>query len=300
MARVATAELKRLKTLNAEFDRAAKILVQKDIELSRANQRLKSLNLDLQRGAQLLVRRDLELSSANERLRDLDRAKSEFVSIVAHQLRTPLSAVKWVVKMLVDGDAGALNAEQQSLLTKGYQSNERMIRLVNDLLDVVRIESGQQPYRFAPVQLADLVQDVVADFIGPLQKKRLQLTLDPPTPVLPRVTADAEKIRLAVQNLMENAVNYTPEGGRITVHFRDLGHHVELAFNDTGIGIPAHQQRQVFTKFFRGDNAVKMETDGSGLGLFITKSIIEKHRGRIWCESQERAGTTFHFTLPTA
>lgn len=293
-------ELKRLKSLNAELDLAARILVRKDIDLSHANQRLKGLNLDLQRAAQLLVRRDLELSSANERLRELDRTKSEFVSIVAHQLRTPLSAVKWVLKMLLDGDAGALAAEQQSLLGKGYESNERMIRLVNDMLDVVRIESGKVTYHFAPVQLADLAQDLLLDFIGPIKKKNLTLAFDTPTTKLPQVLADAEKIRTALQNLIDNAIRYTPAKGAITLRLQPVGRQVWVTVSDTGIGVPQHQHHQLFSRFFRGDNAIKMATDGSGLGLFIARSIIEKHHGRIWFESRENDGSSFHFTLPRA
>ncbi|MDD5110823.1 MAG: HAMP domain-containing sensor histidine kinase [Patescibacteria group bacterium] len=228
-----------------------------------------------------------------------DDAQSEFITIVAHQLRTPLSAVKWVLRMLIDGDVGELTPEQKSLLLKGYQSNERMINLVNDMLNVSLIESGRLPYRFGDHQLEDVLQRALFDFIGPIQRKKITLVLNEPPKKLPLVHMDPDRIRTAVQNLIDNAVEYTPPGGRITVALKKTGRDVEIAVQDSGIGIPADQQKKIFTRFFRGENAIRTETDGSGLGLFVVSSIITKHGGRVWFESQENKGTTFHCTLPT-
>lgn len=268
--------------------------------MAQAKVELQTLKGEFENSARLLVRRDVELSSLNERLRELDRAKSGFVSIVAHQLRTPLSAVKWVIKMVLDGDVGPLNPEQREFLHKGYDSNERMIRLINDMLDVVQIESGKLRYELGAVQIEELIHDVLLEFVGLLQQKHLKLTLDLPNSPLPPVYGDAGKIRIVLQNLIDNAMKYTPERGRVTIRCRPEGPALKVIVEDSGIGIPDHQQTQVFTRFFRGDNAIKMETDGSGLGLFIIKNIVEHLGGKIWFTSQENAGSTFTFTVPRA
>lgn len=226
-------------------------------------------------------------------------AESEFVTIVAHQLRTPLSAVKWVMKMLLDGDVGELTAEQKSLLQKGYQSNERMINLVNDLLNVALIESGRLNYRIGSHSLEDLLHRVLLDFVAPLRQKKITLELDAPDQ-LPPVRVDHERIATVLHNLLDNAVQYSPANSTIKIMLHPSGRAVEVAVQDSGIGIPAAQQGKIFNRFYRGDNAIKMQTDGSGVGLFVVKSIVEKHGGTVWFESTERQGSTFHFTLPAA
>ncbi len=226
-------------------------------------------------------------------------AESAFVTVVAHQLRTPLSAVKWVMKMLLDGDAGKLTSEQKSLLEKGYQSNERMINLVNDLLNVALIESARLTYRMAPHALADVLDRVLLDFVAPLKRKKITLTRDAPDR-LPPVQIDPERIATVLHNLLDNAVQYSPAHGHLAITLHPTGRAVEVTIKDSGIGIPAHQQKKIFTRFYRGENARKVATDGSGVGLFIVKSIVEKHGGRVWFESLEHRGSTFHFTLPSA
>lgn len=227
-----------------------------------------------------------------------DLAQSEFVTIVGHQLRTPLSAVKWVMKMLLDGDVGELTREQKNLLWKGYQSNERMINLVNDMLNVALIESGRLAYRFTRHSLEEVLHRVLLDFVGPLQRKKISLALEISSPPRKDVRMDPDRIATALHNVIDNAIEYTPDGGSIRIGIRTDGQTIEIWVKDSGIGIPPAEQEKIFNRFFRGRKAVQMETDGSGVGLFIVKSIIEQHGGRIWFESQVDRGTTFHLLLP--
>lgn len=228
----------------------------------------------------------------------VERMKTEFVSIAAHQLRTPLSAIKWTLRMLLEGDLGDLNEEQQEYVEKTYKSNERMIRLINDLLNVTRIEEGRYLYERTPTNIVEMIQSLVDSYKDEVKKRDIVLEVNKPKEDLPKVEVDPEKVRLAAQNLVENAIKYTLEGGTVTVTIRRVKDEVEISIKDTGIGIPEEQQDRVFSKFFRGVNALKEETEGSGLGLFITKNIIEAHGGNVWFESQVGEGTTFYFTVP--
>jgi PAS domain S-box-containing protein len=228
----------------------------------------------------------------------VERMKSEFVSISAHQLRTPLAAIKWTLRMILDGDAGSVNQEQKELLNKTYLSNERMIFLINDLLDVTRIEEGRDLYKPILADIESVIQFVVNSYKEETQRRKIKLEFKKPASGAPKVLLDVEKMRLAIQNLLDNAIKYSLAGGEVTVSLRYDKKEIEVAVRDTGVGIPQYQRERIFTKFFRGSNVIKMETDGSGLGLFIVKNIIEAHGGRIWFASEENKGTTFYFTIP--
>jgi len=230
----------------------------------------------------------------------VERMKTEFVSIAAHQLRTPLSAIKWTLRMVLDGDTGKLNAEQQELLEKTYVSNERMISLINDLLNVSRIEEGRFLYKQQLVNLEDIVSVVIESSQELLKMKKMTLTFDKPKESLPQVSVDKEKMELAVQNLLENSVKYTPEGGKINISLEKNDRNIVFKIKDTGVGIPEDQHERIFTKFFRSDNVIRMETEGSGLGLYTTRNIIDAHKGKIWFDSKEGEGTIFYFTIPIA
>jgi PAS domain S-box-containing protein len=232
------------------------------------------------------------------REREIDRMKTEFVSIAAHQLRTPLSAIKWTLRMILDGDVGKISKEQAELLEKGYQSNERMITLINDLLNVARIEEGRFVYNPTPQSLEEIIKKTIDALSGIIEKKKLKLVFKKPKEPLPKVRVDKEKIGLVIQNLLDNAIRFNKPGGKVTVSINYDKINIRIMIQDTGIGIPDSQQDQIFSKFFRADNAVKSETEGTGLGLFICKNIIEAHGGKIWFESKEGQGTTFWFTLP--
>ena len=229
----------------------------------------------------------------------IERMKTEFVSLTAHQLRTPLSAIKWTLRMLLDGDLGKITEEQKDFIEKTYGSNERMISLINDLLDITRIEEGRYLYKPVLTDFEAICQFVINSFKEEIKKKKIKFEFKEPLKKLPQVKVDVEKIRLAINNLLDNAIRYTPAGGRVTVSLSRGKKEIELSVKDTGVGIPKDQQERVFTKFSRGANVIRMATEGSGLGLFITKNIIEAHGGKIWFESEEGEGTTFYFTLPT-
>jgi len=228
----------------------------------------------------------------------VERMKTEFVSIAAHQLRTPLSAIKWTLRMVLDGDTGEVTPEQKELLEKTYVSNERMISLINDLLNVSRIEEGRFLYKQQLANLEDIVSVVTDNSQELLKMKKMTLTFDKPKEPLPQVSIDKEKMELAVQNLLENAVKYTPEGGKINISVEKNNNNIVFKIKDTGVGIPDDQHERIFTKFFRGDNVIRMETEGSGLGLYTTRNIVDAHKGKIWFDSKEGEGTTFYFTIP--
>jgi len=228
----------------------------------------------------------------------VEKMKTEFVSLSAHQLRTPLSAIKWTLKMLLDGDLGALTQEQRDFIEKTYKSNERLINLVNDLLNVTRIEEGRYIYGpvFADLELITL--SVVDSYREMISKKKIKFELKKSQKKLLKIPMDVEKMRLVISNLIDNAVKYTPLEGEIIVSINRTDGELEFRIADTGVGIPEKQQKRVFTKFFRGANAVRINTEGTGLGLFVAKNIIEAHGGKIWFDSKEEQGTTFYFTLP--
>ena len=226
--------------------------------------------------------------------------KSEFISVAAHQLRTPLSAIKWVIKLLMDGDAGDVNEEQKTLLGKGFESNERMIRLVNDLLNVSRIEEGRFQYKFSVGSIREMMDSVVEELQPSIKERKIQFKMLYEQQQLPDIRFDSSKLRLAIQNLIDNAIRYTPEGGKVTVTAGSDANKKNMRIDvaDTGVGIPKDQQEKMFTKFFRADNVVRMQTDGSGLGLFIVKNIVTKHNGQVSFVSEPGQGTTFTIHVP--
>lgn len=233
-----------------------------------------------------------------KRIKEMDQLKSEFISVAAHQLRTPLSAVKWAIKMIMDGDLGAITEEQKNFLKQGYDSNERMITLVNDLLNVARIEEGKFGYEYKEEKIEDLVSSIISELKHTVEEKMIDLNLNIPTGGLPNIAMDQKKMRLALQNVIDNAVKYTPGKGKVTITLKNDKMKLEMIVEDTGIGIPKDQQSRMFSKFFRGQNAVKKQTEGTGLGLFISKNIINKHGGDISFVSEENKGTKVYISLP--
>ncbi len=225
--------------------------------------------------------------------------KSEFVSIAAHQLRTPLSAIKWTVTSMLDGDFGEFNEEQRKYLEQANFSNERMINLVDDLLNLSRIEEGRYVYKNASVRVGDLLQAAVSTVETKIKNKNIKLNIEK-MEKLPEIIADQEKIKLVIQNFLDNAINYSYKSGTVYVSVEDNPSRREILFKikDEGIEIPKEQKDRIFTKFFRAENALRTETVGSGLGLFINKNIIEAHGGKTWFESGKKKGTIFYFTLP--
>ena len=231
----------------------------------------------------------------------IDKLKSEFVSIAAHQLRTPLSAIKWIIKMILDGDVGQLNLEQEELLLKGYKSNERIIQLVDDLLDISRIEEGRFGYNFKYCSFENVLETAIDNSAALIAKSHIKIVIDKPKK-LPEIYMDPERILLVLQNLLDNAIKYAPEFSQVNIKAEVMAKEkiLKVIVKDQGVGIPLVDQPKLFSKFFRATNAVRLETEGTGLGLFIAKNIIEKHNGIINIKSEEGQGTEVFFSLPVA
>lgn len=283
--------------LERSFDISSKEFLEMNSKISKL---VEELNIEKQSIEKKVSERTIELTIANERLTELDKVKSEFISVAAHQLRTPLSAIKWTLSLLIEDNSVNLSSEQLDLLKKGYESNEHIINLINDMLLVTRIESGKIIFNPTMVHIEDLIQSVLLEFEGKKNIQDIEIQFEKPAGTLPYVNIDTEKMRWVIQNLVDNALNYTHQKGIITIKAYEENEMIKVSISDNGIGIPLHQQSSIFSKFFRADNATKFQTSGSGLGLFIVKNTIDMHGGSVYFESVLGEGTTFYFTIPKA
>lgn len=237
----------------------------------------------------------------------LDRMKTEFVSTVSHELRTPLTAIKGYVDLIASGQTGPLTDVQREFLSLVQTSTRRLTALINDMLDISRIESGRIALRRESVDYLPLVRQTVRMMEGEANKKRIPVRIEvigteseTDESALPHVSGDSDRITQVLVNLLSNSIKYTPAGGAVTVSVEFEGDFVTTCVADTGIGIGAEDQARLFQKFFRADNSTTREVGGTGLGLAITRAILEKLNGSIWVESELGKGSRFYFTLPTA
>lgn len=258
---------------------------------------VKSVQLEIKRKEQLQEMTD-KLAIANDQLRKLDNAKSEFISIASHQLRTPLTAVKGFISLLLEGSYGKMTRKQEDVLNKVYTSNERLVDLVEDLLNLSRIESGRMEYTFAPVKMEDVLREIYDTFIIRAKDNKLYLDLKLPENPLPEISTDKNKIREIISNLVDNALKYTPKGG-VTVRLTGDEEKMTVAVSDTGIGVPKDELPYLFAKFSRGKDTLRLNTGGTGLGLHVGQRMIEELHGKIWVESAGKdKGSTFFVELP--
>lgn len=238
------------------------------------------------------------LAIANERLRELDNAKSEFISIASHQLRTPLTAIKGYISLLLEGSYGKMSPAIQDVLDKVYSVNSRLVQLVEDLLNVSRIESGRIQYAFEPTQIEPVIAELVDMFTPTAKDKHLTLQMNLSKTPLPKLTIDANKIKEVTSNLIDNALKYTKEGG-VTVSVEARQDAARIIVADTGIGIHPEDMKNLFQKFLRSKETTKMVVSGAGLGLYVGRNFIEAHGGKVWAESDgENTGSRFIIELP--
>jgi signal transduction histidine kinase len=223
--------------------------------------------------------------------------KGGFVSLVPHELRTPLTSIKGYVHFLMSGDIGEVSGEQQEFLEVINHNADRLGGMINDFLDLARIESGHIDLAKVPVDLASLVSQVVASFRLQFEAKQQQLVIALADD-MPLVMGDTERLVQIITNLVSNAHKYTPSGGTITISTRQEGIALQLSIADTGIGLTLDEQGQLFTRFYRARNRTTQAIGGTGLGLTITKSLVEMHGGSIAIESEPGLGTTVTVTLP--
>lgn len=229
--------------------------------------------------------------------REIERAKDELVSLVSHQLRTPPTGIKWYAGMLLEEEVGTINDMQRAYLREINYNNERMIDVVNALLSVSRIELGTFVVEPKLTDVTKLVEGVISEVILHAEEKHLEIVRKYPPEPHP-IMIDPTLVRMIVQNLIFNAVKYTAENGKITVGYEVVGPEFHMSVEDTGCGIPREDQKNIFTKLFRADNARKIDSSGTGLGLYIVKRIINEMGGHIHFTSEENKGTVFVIAVP--
>lgn len=231
--------------------------------------------------------------------KEIDKAKTEFVSLASHQLRTPLSTINWYTEMLLAGDVGKLNAGQEGYLKEVYKGNQRMVSLVNALLSVSRMDLGTFIFEPEPTDVTRLLQMVIEEQKFHIDRKKITISTAFQK-LIPKIQADPKLLSMVVQNLLSNAVKYTPEKGtiKVTLIRRRSKKSLLLTLEDSGYGIPKGQQDKIFSKLFRADNVREKDTEGTGLGLYIAKSVVDNSGGKVWFDSEENKGSTFYLELP--
>lgn len=240
-----------------------------------------------------------ELQRSNDQLRGLDTAKEEFVSMASHQLRTPLTSIKGYISMVLEGDVGRVTKMQRQLLREAFTSSERMVHLINEFLNVSRVQTGKFMIDKRRIDLAKIAAQEVKALQTTAEARGLRLNLTCANAEI-LVLADEAKIRQVIMNFIDNALYYSRPDSDIDIALSVKKSTAELTVTDHGIGVPAKQQSKLFTKFFRADNARTQRPDGTGVGLYLAKMVIDGHDGKLIFSSKEGEGSTFGFRLPLA
>ncbi|MEI8343536.1 MAG: HAMP domain-containing sensor histidine kinase [Candidatus Moraniibacteriota bacterium] len=294
------------------------ILIKLVEEKDRQREALEIANKEISERKEQLQHMADSLAIANDQLRKLDNAKTEFISIASHQLRTPITAVKGFVSLILEGSYGEIGAGVQGALEKVYISSERLVALIEDLLNVSRIESGRMAFVFEKANVGKLLKELYDNFVLVAKEKKFYLELKLSETPLPEIVMDYAKIRELVSNFIDNALKYTEKGGvTIKAELKDegvvidengfviagkksqFGKMVRITVSDTGIGIPKEEIPYLFKKFSRGKDVSRLHVGGTGLGLYVGKAIAENHHGQVWVESDGKGlGSRFIIEIP--
>ena len=232
-----------------------------------------------------------------ERLAEANRIKSEFVSIVSHQLRSPLSNLKWVIEFLMSGKVCSVSEKQAEYFKILKENNDRMVNLIADLLIVSKIDQNQIFLNKEKISLVELIQEIIRKKDSFIKALNVEIDFSFEKD-LPLAITDSLQIKIIMENLLDNAIRYTEKQGKVLISLKKKKNNFLVEIKDNGIGIPQRDQKYIFHKFFRSDNIKRHQTEGSGLGLYIAKSIVQKLGGKINFKSQEGVGSTFWFSLP--
>lgn len=238
----------------------------------------------------------LQLKESNIKLKALDETKDDFISMASHQLRTPLTSVKGYISLVLEGDAGKLTPLQKEMLEQAFQSSQRMVYLIADLLNVSRLKTGKFIIEPTDVNLAKIVGEELSQLTEIARAHQLTLIYKEPKN-FPDLRLDETKIRQVIMNFADNAIHYTPAGGKVEVQLLNKEHAIEFRVVDNGLGVPKAEQAHLFTKFYRAGNARKARPDGTGLGLFMAKKVVIGSGGVLIFESKEGKGSTFGFSF---
>jgi len=239
-----------------------------------------------------------ELTEVVEELKRVSKRKSDFVSSVSHELRTPLTSIKGYASILLSKSLGEIPEAIKQRLEKINQHSDELVHMINDLLDISRLESGRVFMKTEPCSLKEIAQAALDLLSGQIKEKDLLISLDIPSEV--KVNVDRAQIQRVFVNLISNAIKFTPQNGKISLNTKSAKNFIQVNISDTGIGIPPEEKEIIFEEFYRVDNSINEKIKGTGLGLSLVKNIVEVHKGAIWVESKLGAGSTFSFLLPTA
>jgi len=233
-----------------------------------------------------------------EKERNLEKIKTEFINVFAHQMRTPLSEVKWALQMFIEQDFGAVNSKQKTVIEKSLKSNNQVISLVNNLLDIAQLEEGNIIYHKVPTDFKPLITEIIADFEYKIKKRKVLVNLQMTDKNIPLILIDKNKVKIALSNILDNAIKYSDFGKKINISLVIDSKYAKIAIQDQGIGIAVNEQDKIFSKFYRGNKAGRMDTEGNGIGLYLAKKIIQENYGDITYRSQENKGTEFIIKFP--
>ncbi|MBU4341236.1 MAG: PAS domain-containing sensor histidine kinase [Candidatus Altiarchaeota archaeon] len=246
---------------------------------------------------QEIIEANKKLMDANKKLKELDKMKDEFLSTVSHELKTPLTPIKTYLELILDEDIGKINEEQRKGLEISLRRAEHLKRLIDDIVDVSRMESKKMKFYMENIDLRNIIENAVRDMKLLANEKQIKILENLPTrPVY--VKADEIRMAQVFSNLIDNSIKFSANGGKITINVKKERGNLSVNISDTGPGIPKKHHKKIFEKFYQVDSSTSRAFGGTGLGLPICKSIIEKHGGDIWVESKVGEGSTLHFTLP--